>query len=127
VEGIGRLAYIEVDCADPVAIARFWSQVLGVSVAGTVGDPPHYVGLGSSPAAPNGPMVTFQRVPEPKSVKNRLHLDVNVDDVESATARIEALGGSRARYGDFSEYGYRWRVMADLEGNEFCLVFSSPG
>jgi predicted enzyme related to lactoylglutathione lyase len=63
-------------------------------------------------------------VPEPKTVKNRLDLDLAVDDVEAATARIEALGGRRLRpEADFNEYGYCWRTMADPEGNEFCLIF----
>jgi len=69
-------------------------------------------------------MVAFQRVPEPRAGKNRLHFDVEVDDVEVATTRVEALGGTRAPTADFHEYGYRWRVMADPEGNEFCLIYA---
>jgi predicted enzyme related to lactoylglutathione lyase len=62
-------------------------------------------------------------VPEPKTVKNRVHLDVVVGDVALATSRIESLGGRRRRPdADFREYGYSWPTMADPEGNEFCLV-----
>lgn len=77
-------------------------------------------------ARPNAPLVTFQRVPEVKSVKNRLHFDVTVDDGDSATVRIESLGGSQLSIEDFSEDGFSWRVMADPEGNEFCLIFRQP-
>jgi predicted enzyme related to lactoylglutathione lyase len=54
-------------------------------------------------------------------------LDIRVDDVEVATARIEALGGRRRRLdADFMEYGYCWRTMADPDGNEFCLIYNCP-
>jgi predicted enzyme related to lactoylglutathione lyase len=88
-----------------------------------LGDPPHYVGL--IPATAGGLVITFNRVPESKTVKDRLHFDVEVDEVESATARVLALGGHRAPTDDFDEYGFRWRVMSDPEDNEFCLVFGT--
>jgi predicted enzyme related to lactoylglutathione lyase len=66
--------------------------------------------------------VSFQRVPETKSVKNRLHLDVVVDDVDVAAARVLELGGS-VEAAEVHEYGFRWRLAADPEGNEFCLIF----
>jgi predicted enzyme related to lactoylglutathione lyase len=123
VEGpIGRLGWIQIDCRDPLRLAQFWSEVLGVAVDDEpLGDPPHYVILHRT--VPGGPKVCFQRVPEPKVVKNRLHLDIAVEDVEKATERVEALGGRRVADGDFSEYGVRWRVMTDPEGNEFCLIY----
>lgn len=88
-----------------------------------LGEPPHYVGL--VPTSPDHPVVTFQRVPEPKIVKNRLHLDVRVDDIDRATARVEAFGGRKLQEADVHEYGYSWRVMADPEGNEFCLIYET--
>ena len=123
---IGRLELVQVDCQDALSLGRFWSQILGVEILDVLGDPPHYVNLGLPSEEPNGPALAFQRVPERKSVKNRLHFDISVDDVESATARVEAIGGSRALTEDVSEYGYHWRVMADPEGNEFCLIFTVP-
>jgi predicted enzyme related to lactoylglutathione lyase len=123
-EGVGRLGWCGVDCADPLRLAAFWSQVLGMEIdEGQLGDPPHYVGL--IPSTPGGPVITFNRVPEPKSVKNRLHFDIEVNEVESATARVLELGGHRAPTDDFDEYGFRWRVMSDPEGNEFCLIFGT--
>jgi predicted enzyme related to lactoylglutathione lyase len=63
-------------------------------------------------------------VPEAKTVKNRVHLDIVVGDVEVAPSRIESLGGRRRRPdADFNEYGYSCRTMADPEGNEFCLIY----
>jgi len=121
---IGRLAWIQIDCMDPLSLAAFWSEVLGVEIGRSLEDPVQYLSL--APASPEGPLVTFQRVPEVKSVKNRLHLDVTVDDVESATVRIENLGGGRLSIEDFSEDGFSWRVMVDPEGNEFCLIFTQP-
>jgi predicted enzyme related to lactoylglutathione lyase len=121
---IGRLTWIQVDCSDPSALAAFWSQVLGVEIGQPLEDPVQYLSL--APTTPGGPLVTFQRVPEVKSVKNRVHFDVTVEDVEAATVRIKDLGGSRESTEDFSEDGFSWRVMADPEGNEFCLIYTQP-
>jgi predicted enzyme related to lactoylglutathione lyase len=65
-------------------------------------------------------------VPEPKTVKNRLHLDVFVEDIEQACSRAEALGGQRLTERTISEYGYEWHVVADPEGNELCFVTRPP-
>ena len=123
-EPVGRLTWIQIDCRDPVALATFWGVVLGRHVEDDyVGDPPHYVALATT--NPDHLKVSFQRVPEPQAVKNRLHFDLRVEDVEEATTRIEALGGLRLPAEDFHEYGFSWRVMADPEGNEFCLVYET--
>jgi predicted enzyme related to lactoylglutathione lyase len=120
---VGRLGWIQVDCADPEVLASFWSEVLGAQIdSPPLGNPPHYVGL--VPHTPDEPVLSFQRVPETKTTKNRLHFDISVDDVEAATVRIEALGGRRLHTRDFNEYGFNWRVMADPEGNEFCLIYA---
>ena len=120
---IGRLGWVQVDCADPVALAAFWTNILGVDVRGTLGGPdsaPQYVFLNG--VEPGSPRMCFQRVAEAKSGKNRLHLDISVADLESATEAVVALGATRVPGGDVSEHELRWRVMADPEGNEFCLV-----
>ena len=117
---IGGLDAVTIDCADPLALGRFWARVFGTKIEPTEGDePPQYVDLLPITGVP---ILRFQRVPEPKTVKNRLHLDVLVADVDAACARVEALGGRRLSAERFAEYGYRWLVMADPEGNEFCLV-----
>jgi predicted enzyme related to lactoylglutathione lyase len=117
---------VQIDCQDPVSLGRFWAQVLDVDIVETLGDPAQYVNLAPPPGAPDGAGIAFQRVLEPKGGKNRIHLDIDVDDLDTATARIEELGGRRAGPEDVSEHGYKWRVMADPEGNEFCLIFEVP-
>ena len=72
------------------------------------------------------PIIRLQRVPEPKTVKDRIHLDLSVTDLDAATARVEAIGATRASSEDFFEYGVSFRVMLDPEGNEFCLVVPRP-
>jgi len=116
---IGGLDAITIDCGDPLALAGFWARVFGTRLEPTEGDAPQYVDLLPVPGVP---ILRFQRVPEPKTVKNRLHLDVSVADLDAACERVEALGGRRVSTEPFAEYGYRWLVMADPEGNEFCLV-----
>ena len=116
-EAIGRLHWIVIDTVDPARIAPFWCALLGVQERGWFGE--DYLMLTTDGGAPP---IAFQRVPENKSVKNRLHVDLEVDDLDRAFARIAALGGSAIS--DVLEMpgGYRWRVMADPEGNEFCIV-----
>ena len=68
-------------------------------------------------------MLVFQRVPEAKTGKNRVHWDVFVDDLEEATTRVEALGGWWTEPQTTWELdGFRWRVMADPDRNEFCIT-----
>jgi len=116
-DAIGRLHWIVIDTVDPARIAPFWCALLGVRERGWFGD--DYLMLTADAGAPP---VAFQRVPEPKAVKNRLHVDLAVDDLDGAFAKIVALGGSAVS--DILEMpgGYRWRVMADPERNEFCIV-----
>ena len=108
---------VTIDCADPGALAEFWATVRGTEIEWSAGDGPHYMDL---KAVHGGPRLRFQRVPEKKSAKNRLHLDLLAADLEAAVARVEALGGRRA--GTFDEYGFEWIVLADPEGNEFCIA-----
>ena len=119
-DGIGGLDAITIDCADPLELARFWAAVFGTNVEEVSGDPPQYVDLRSVEGVP---ILRFQRVPEPKTTKNRLHLDVSVRDIDVVCSRVEALGATRVSDTVLTEWGYEWRVMADPEGNEFCLVF----
>jgi predicted enzyme related to lactoylglutathione lyase len=107
---------IIIDCADPASLARFWAELLGLTIAGSKGP---YVWLQRPGRAPS---LGFQKVSEPKTGKNRVHLDVAASDVEAAQLRIEALGGRRVN--GFEDGGFL--VMADPEGNEFCVVPAAP-
>ncbi|MEU9980740.1 VOC family protein [Streptomyces sp. NPDC050856] len=110
-----RVNEIVFDCAEPASLARFWAALLG-------GDPVDRSPDWSYVEPPGFVRVAFQRVPEGKAAKNRLHLDLDVDaDMDAASAEAERLGAVRVGgvvtdpHGDF-------QVLRDPEGNEFCLV-----
>ena len=123
-----KFTELEIDCADPGGQARFWCSVLGYEV---VDEADGVVTIGS-PAVPEGrnrrgpvpPVLTFARVPEGKTLKNRLHLDVNPTDREQ-DEEVRRLIGLGARHADVGQTGDEsWVVMADPEGNEFCVLAS---
>lgn len=107
-----QISDIIVDCSDPENVARFWSSLLGRPIAGRKGP---YVWLGSSK---DGIGYGFQQVDEPTRGKNRVHIDVSGPDVVAIKRTVEALGGSRVA--GYEDGGFL--VMADPEGNEFCVV-----
>ncbi len=113
-----RLAIL-IDAVDPDALRGFWVAATGYEPYGAAG--PYRSAV--PPEGEDGPKLVFQAVPEaPSPAKNRLHLDIVVgDEVESEAARLEALGASRLT-DLIGEVGTSWIVMADPEGNEFCLV-----
>jgi len=119
-----KVGYLAIDTVDPGALAPFWCGLLGVQVETTIGDGEFLILC----QAADGLTVGFQRVPEAKSGKNRIHLDLVVDDLDAATAEVEQLGGSwlEPRYTRELE-GFRWRCIADPEGNEFDLDVLPPG
>jgi predicted enzyme related to lactoylglutathione lyase len=113
-----RLSGITIDCADPARMATFWSALLDVVISDEH-DGPDWATVGSRHDA--APRLTFQRVPEPKTGKVRLHLDVQVDDITAGQARAEELGGSWS--GERHDYDEGVvLVMRDPEQHEFCLV-----
>jgi predicted enzyme related to lactoylglutathione lyase len=118
---VARLGWIQIDCGDPVELVQFWSEVLGQPIEEDEDAevPPRYMGL---EAPPGHPRISFQRVPEGKVGKNRVHLDVLTDDLEDGTTRIVALGGSKIDEQPLLDLGYTYRRMRDPEGNEFCLI-----
>ncbi|MFI7480834.1 VOC family protein [Kocuria sp. M1R5S2] len=109
---------VVVDCNDPATLARFWCDALGYSVHG---EAEGYVGIAPAAGAP-GPHLDFVLVPEPRTVKNRLHLDLRAVDTDQATevARLESLGARRVDVGQGP--AVTWVVLADPEGNEFCVL-----
>ncbi len=105
---------INIDCADPNALADFYVAALGYEPHGAAGEQ-----YSSITASDGRPKIVFQRVPEGKVVKNRMHLDLIVDDIEAEAERFVALGGTRGE--KIGEFGLNWIVMRDPEGNEICL------
>ena len=113
---IAGIAALAIDCHDPPELARWWSRLLG----GTVEvDPDGDATLHT----PDGLAIDFLRVPEAKSGKNRLHLDLRSTDLAAATEQALALGATRA---DDVYDGGRWQVLRDPEGNELCLLRPRP-
>jgi catechol 2,3-dioxygenase-like lactoylglutathione lyase family enzyme len=110
------LGVVAIDCNDLDEMVSFWTELLGVRVTSRE---PDWVNL--EPAMAGGPCLAFQLVPEPKAGKNRLHLDVWVDDLEAEIARAEGLGARRMG-GVVQESDNRFQVLTDPAGNEFCLV-----
>ena len=110
------VGYLVIDATDPERLAQFWCGLLDVHVDTTIGAGPFVV----LSATKDGLTVGFQRVGEEKAGKNRLHLDLIVEDLDEATAEIETLGGRWLEPGNTRELeGFQWRCMADPEGNEF--------
>jgi hypothetical protein len=135
---------ITFDCAEPERVARFWCEVLGYVVPPPPEGfatwdaydrtlPPEHQGAGFVCMDPTGvgPRMYFQRVPESKVVKNRVHLDVRVGTglvgeervavLEAECARLVPLGAVRVQLLVADEFNESCLVMQDIEGNEFCL------
>jgi predicted enzyme related to lactoylglutathione lyase len=110
---------VTIDCADPARLATFWSLLLGIPQSAEHGDDSRWATVGSRNDAL--PRLTFQRVPEPKTTKVRIHLDIATDDVGAAIVRVDELGGSDT--GERHDYDDGIVVVVrDPEGHEFCLV-----
>ncbi|MGC3001926.1 VOC family protein [Streptomyces sp. G35A] len=105
-----------VDAADPVALGRWWAEALGWVVVADAADEYEI-----RPAPDRLPGLLFVPVPDGKAVKNRLHLDFRPDDQRAEVARLLALG---ARPADVGQGDETWVVLADPEGNEFCVLSS---
>jgi hypothetical protein len=120
-----KFTELSIDCADPVALAAFWCAVLDYVVQD---EEDGYLAIGS-PSIPEGrdrpgpvpPTIAFSRVPETKAGKNRLHLDVNPTDRDQA-AEVDRLLALGARHADIGQGEQPWVVLADPEGNEFCVL-----
>jgi hypothetical protein len=111
-----------VDSTDPARIASFWEQALGWRR--TYDSPDEIVLEPPAGSAEDGvsPDILFLRVPETKSVKNRLHLDLRPDDQAVEVARLESLGATRVEVGQSAREGVTWVVLADPDGNEFDVL-----
>lgn len=141
---VGVAVQVTFDCAEPARVGRFWCAVLGYveppppagfTSWGAFEDtlPAEHRGSAYACVDPDGvrPRLYFQRVPEGKVAKNRLHLDVKVAAglvgaerlavLEAEGARLEALGARRLRLLEADGTEESCLVMADVEGNEFCL------
>ncbi len=110
-----RIVNVSFDCADPRPLAEFWSRALGYT-AKDVGE--HFAFL--EPPTEGQPNLLFLKVPEARTTKNRVHVDLEGGDREAEVERLVGLGATRADVGQTGEES--WHVLADPEGNEFCLL-----
>jgi predicted enzyme related to lactoylglutathione lyase len=107
---------ITIDCSDPEGLAQFWADALDFKITFRADD-------GGEVAVErddeSGPALLFIRVPDAKAVKNRIHFDLNPDDQAAEVERLKGLGATSV---DIGQRNVNWVVMADPEGNEFCVL-----
>ena len=111
-----RLVHITLDCDNPRSVADFWSAALDRPIDDSPSELFASIGMSSDDL----PCWLFIKVPEAKTAKNRMHIDMTTDDRGSEVARLVELGATHVE--DLEEWGHSWSVMADVEGNEFCVV-----
>ncbi len=110
-----RLTHITIDCHDAAKLAAFWSAVVDVPVGD--GGSEFFAQL---PTSDSTPTWFFIQVPEDKTVKNRVHLDLESDAMSGEVLRLVGLGATHIE--DKNEFGHSWSVFNDPEGNEFCVA-----
>ena len=120
-----RVAAVTVDCEDALIVARFWAAALDRPLDPRSSSDFASIGMVEH-REPEGwrldgePTWLFQRVPERKTAKNRMHVDMATADRDTEVARLVGLGATRVA--DMNEWGYEWTVLHDPEGNEFCVA-----
>ncbi len=117
-----RIQCITIDCHDPLKVAQFWAAALDWKI--TEQDEIEVVIelLDGSPEQGRIPDILFLKNPDKKAGKNRLHLDLRPLDQAAEVARLEALGATQIEIGQSEYEETTWVVMADPEGNEFCVL-----
>lgn len=123
-----KLDTITVDAHDPAGLGRFWADVLDYEVEYDSRQDPEYSDADEHEvilAPKNGATtkISLVNVPDEKRVKNRLHFDLRPDDQDAEVARVEKLGAKRV---DIGQGDQTWIVLADPEGNEFCILRAKP-
>ncbi|HEX2143073.1 MAG TPA: VOC family protein [Glycomyces sp.] len=108
-----------IDCDDPRALGAWWAELLSWRVTYESDDEVVIEPPAGSPLEDLGPDILFLKVPEKKTLKNRLHIDLRPEDQAAEVARAETLGATRV---DVGQGDPTWVVMADPEGNEFCVL-----
>jgi hypothetical protein len=119
-----RIQCIVVDAHDCQLLARFWSAALGWRITVETDDECAIEPPEGSPEVDVAPDILFVKVPDVKSVKNRLHFDLRPVDQQSQVQRLVDLGARRVDVGQADDVS--WVVLADPEGNEFCVLAPLP-
>ena len=118
-----KIQCLTVDAHEPRTLAEFWAEVLGWTVSEDGDDSGWWIEREIGDPNKSGfPDILFLKVPDSKVVKNRLHLDLRPDDQDAEVARLEKIGAKKIEIGQSKDPGATWVVMADPEGNEFCIL-----
>jgi predicted enzyme related to lactoylglutathione lyase len=121
-----RVVHLAADALDPSRLARFWAAALGWEVASEEPDEVAVCPVGYHYPDPVALPLVFVPVPEPKTGKNRVHLDLASDSAQDQAARVERLRELGAVPADIGQGDVPWVVLADPEGNEFCVLDPRP-
>ena len=105
---------VTIDCAQPRRLADFWSALLDFKITFESEDE-----VAIERHDESGPALLFIKVPDSKKSKNRIHLDLNPDDRDAEVKRAKELGATEV---DIGQHDVSWVVLADPEGNEFCIL-----
>ena len=117
-----RIQCITIDCINPHRVAEFWAAALDWQITESNEVEVALELLDGSPEVGRIPDILCLKNPDKKQVKNRLHLDLRPLDQAAEVARLEALGATRIEIGQSYYEETTWVVMADPEGNEFCVL-----
>jgi hypothetical protein len=115
------IAAVTFDCENAATLAQFWSSALGRPIdPGQEEYGTYFASIGRADPTPGEPVLMFIQVPEGKTAKNRVHLDLNASDRAVEVERLVGLGATVVH--DKDEWGTRWTTLLDPEGNEFCVA-----
>ncbi len=117
-----RIQCFTIDCIDPKKVAVFWAAALDWTITYEDENEVAIELLDGSPEVGRIPDILCIKNPDSKSVKNRLHFDLRPQDQAAEVSRLEALGAQRIDIGQNTDSDTSWIVMADVEGNEFCVL-----
>ncbi|MEI9907358.1 MAG: VOC family protein [Actinomycetota bacterium] len=117
-----KIQCLTIDCDDAVALAEFWAKVLGWKVTHSSESESYIEPTLQENNSDGYPDLLFIKTNDKRVVKNRLHLDLRPDDQTAEVKRLEALGAKRIEIGQSKDPETTWIVLADPEGNEFCVL-----
>lgn len=118
-----KIQCITIDCHNPKALSEFWAQVLNWNFDENATEDEAYIEKKLETSNSDGyPDLLFIKTPDNKSVKNRMHLDLRPENQLEEVERLEKLGARRIEIGQSRDAATTWIVMADPEGNEFCVL-----
>lgn len=115
-----KIGMVTIDCAEPTRLAPFWTEALGYKIVHDMDG----AFLVLAEEGGDGPWLGLQKVGEPRSGKNRVHLDMETDDREADVRRLVDLGATVQA--EHKNPGFAWTVLADPDGNEFCVGGAEP-